>query len=254
VHCCGFEAVPPDLGVLFTLQQLPPGVPLRVRGVVRGDAGASGGTVASALGQAARLRGLEQAAAERRHRESRPAGGRRVSARAGRPHRDADLGAWLLPLPTIDATVVRRSAAARPDYGPDFHYQHYAGLPGPVAAAAAATAVTGLVAVAQVPPLRAVLQRRLAGASGPDEERRARSWFTVDLVGEGGGERVHTRVSGGDPGYTETARMLGESVLSLAFDDNPPTAGQVTPATAMGEALLARLVRSGLSFTVAERS
>ena len=41
---------------------------------------------------------------------------------------------------------------------------------------------------------------------------------------------VHTRVSGGDPGYTETAKMLAESALCLAFDDNPPTAGQVTTA------------------------
>jgi saccharopine dehydrogenase (NAD+, L-glutamate forming) len=55
-------------------------------------------------------------------------------------------------------------------------------------------------------------------------------------------------VSGGDPGYTETAKMLAEAALSLAFDDNPPSAGQVTPAQAMGEALLARLQAAGLKF------
>ena len=52
---------------------------------------------------------------------------------------------------------------------------------------------------------------------------------------------MHTRVSGGDPGYDETAKMLAESALCLAFDDNPPTAGQVTTAQAMGDALIARL-------------
>ena len=35
--------------------------------------------------------------------------------------------------------------------------------------------------------------------------------------------------------------MLAESALCLAFDDNPPTAGQVTTAQAMGDALTARL-------------
>ena len=40
-------------------------------------------------------------------------------------------------------------------------------------------------------------------------------------MGEGGGLTVHTRVAGGDPGYDETAKMLAESALSLAFDDNP---------------------------------
>jgi short subunit dehydrogenase-like uncharacterized protein len=72
----------------------------------------------------------------------------------------------------------------------------------------------------------------------------------VRFVGEGGGRRVLTEVRGGDPGYTETAKMLAESALCLAFDDNPPTAGQVTTATAMGERLTERLVRAGLVFRV----
>ncbi len=251
VHCCGFDSVPHDLGVLLTVQQLPSGVPLRVRGAVRAAAAASGGTLQSALGQVSRGRQLRQAAAERRAVESRPEGGRRVRGRAGRPSFDRELGYWLLPLPTIDPVVVRRTAAARPDYGPDFSYEHCAGFAALPRAVATAVGVTGLAGAVQVPPLRALLQRAVAQGSGPDEERRARSWFTVDVVGEGGGERAHVRVSGGDPGYTETARMLGESALSLAFDeDNPTTAGQVTPAAAMGENLLARLVRAGTSFAV----
>ena len=63
---------------------------------------------------------------------------------------------------------------------------------------------------------------------------------------------MHTRVRGGDPGYDETATMFGESALSLAFDDNPETFGQVTPAQAMGENLIRRLANSGISFTVRE--
>jgi len=59
-----------------------------------------------------------------------------------------------------------------------------------------------------------------------------------------------TQVSGGDPGYDETAKMLSESALCLAFDDNPPTAGQVTTATAMGERLTERLVGAGIRFDV----
>ena len=90
-----------------------------------------------------------------------------------------------------------------------------------------------------------VPRRRRAGL-----ERRERSWFTVDFVGEAGGETVRTRVSGGDPGYTETAMMLAESGLCLAFDDNPPTAGQVTTAQAMGPHLLPRLEAGGMKFEV----
>ena len=44
--------------------------------------------------------------------------------------------------------------------------------------------------------------------------------------------------------------MLAESALCLAFDDNPATAGQVTTAEAMGDALTDRLVAAGLRFEV----
>jgi short subunit dehydrogenase-like uncharacterized protein len=155
-----------------------------------------------------------------------------------------------MPLSTIDPIVVKRSAMAREDYGPDFTYSHYAGFERLPVAGASAVAVAGLVAAAQVPPLRRLLQRRVPQGEGPGESKRARSWFTVELVGEGGGRRVVTKVSGGDPGYDETAKMLAESALCLAFDDNPATAGQVTTAQAMGERLLDRLRNSGISFTV----
>ena len=44
--------------------------------------------------------------------------------------------------------------------------------------------------------------------------------------------------------------MLAESALSLALDDLPETVGQVTPVTAMGDALLGRLQRAGIAFEV----
>jgi len=42
--------------------------------------------------------------------------------------------------------------------------------------------------------------------------------------------------------------MIGESALCLARDDLPETSGQVTTASAMGDALLARLQAVGISF------
>ena len=59
-----------------------------------------------------------------------------------------------------------------------------------------------------------------------------------------------TEVSGGDPGYTETAKMLSESALCLAQDDLPDRSGQLTPAVAMGEHLQHRLQSAGMRFTV----
>ena len=104
--------------------------------------------------------------------------------------------------------------------------------------------------LAQIPPARRWLAGRVPAGEGPSAEKRAKSWFTVRFVGEGGGTRVITEVSGGDPGYDETAKMLAESALSLAFDELPATSGQVTTATAMGDSLIDRLTSAGISFTV----
>ncbi len=249
VHACGFDSVPHDLGAMFTVQQLPSGVALRVRGMVRSNATLSGGTLASALGAFSRTRQMKQAHAERRKVEPRPVG-RKVRTTAKRPHHDRDAGFWLVPLPTIDPFVVRRSAAALDSYGPDFTYSHYAAVKRLTTVVGGIGLVGGVAAAAQVPPLRRLLMSRLPQGEGPSEERRAASYFSVRFIGEGGGRRTYTEVRGGDPGYTETAKMLSESALCLAFDDNPPTAGQVTTAVAMGQNLLDRLVRAGLTFTV----
>ncbi len=247
VHACGFDSVPYDLGAFFTVPLLPDDEPIRLRGVVRAGGSPSGGTFHSALHAMARLRQARGAAAARREIEPRPAG-RSSRAVAGTPHRDPLLGYWLLPLPTIDPVVVARSGRALASYGPDFRYSHFAGTRTLRYAAAGGAAATGLAAAAQVPPLRSLLERRIQPGEGPDESRRARSWFTVDLVGEAGGQTVHTRVSGGDPGYGETAVMLAESALCLALDDNPAVAGQVTTAVAMGDRLLGRLQAAGVAF------
>ncbi|SME96556.1 trans-acting enoyl reductase family protein [Streptomyces sp. Amel2xC10] len=250
VHAVGFDSVPHDLGAYFTVRHLPEGVPLTVDGFVTADAAFSGGTFASALGQFARGRQMAAAARERGRHEPRLMG-RRVAAPVGGPRFAAEVGAWALPLPTIDPQIVRRSAKALERYGPDFRYRHYAAVRRLPVAVGGVAAVGTLAVAAQFPPVRRALSDRLKPGEGPSAEKRARSWFSVRFVGEGGGRRVYTEVSGGDPGYDETAKIFAEGALALALDDLPPTAGQVTTAVAMGDALTERLIRAGIRFRVA---
>lgn len=253
VHCCGFDSIPHDLGAYFTIKELAKEVggeltaPVEMRGVVRSKAGFSGGTFHSALTAFSRARQMKEASDARRKMEPRPEG-RRSRASAGRPRRDSELGYWLLPLPTIDPFVVARSGAALPSYGPAFTYSHFAGTKTLRYAAGGAVGASGLAVASQVPPLRNALLKRVPQGEGPSASRREKSWFTVDFVAESAGTSVRTRVSGGDPGYTETAKMLAEAALCLALDDNPNVSGQVTTATAMGDKLLGRLERAGISF------
>lgn len=251
VHACGFDSVPHDLGAYFTVRQLPEGVPLRVDGFVRADAMFSGGTFASALNQFARGRQMLAAARDRGRHEPRLVG-RRAATPNGAPRFAGEVGAWALPLPTIDAQIVGRSARALERYGPDFRYRHYAAVRRLPVAVGGVAAVGALFAAAQVPPARRWLSGRVRPGDGPSAEKRAKSWFSVRFVGEGGGRQVFTEVSGGDPGYDETAKMFAEAALCLAFDELPATAGQVTTAVAMGDALIERLRAAGIVFRVAK--
>ncbi|MFH9268399.1 saccharopine dehydrogenase family protein [Streptomyces sp. NPDC017546] len=250
VHACGFDSVPHDLGAYFTVKQLPEDVPLTVDGFVRTDAVFSGGTFASALTAMGRGPQMLAAARERRLHEPRLVG-RRVRTPAGSPHFSGPVGTWALPLPTVDPTIVGRSARSLERYGPDFRYRHFASVKTLPMALGAPVAIGALVAAAQVEGAREWMMRRYEPGQGPDAERRGRSWFTIRFVGEGGGRRVFTEVSGGDPGYGETAKILAESAVCLALDELPETSGQVTTAVAMGDALLERLTAAGLRFRVA---
>jgi short subunit dehydrogenase-like uncharacterized protein len=251
VHCCGFDSIPHDLGAYFTVKQLPEGVPLTVNGYVRSNAEFSGGTFHSAINAFARARQTLAAAKARRQAEPR-SGDHKIHSAPARVRRMPSLGGWAVPLPTIDGPIILRSAAALDRYGPDFTYGHHM-LAKHLATVGALGAGVGTgFALAQLPPTRKLLLKIKSPGEGPSEEKRAKSWFKVVFVGEGGGERVVTEVKGGDPGYTETSKMLAESGLCLAFDEAPERSGQLTTAVAMGDALLERLQKAGITFEVVE--
>jgi short subunit dehydrogenase-like uncharacterized protein len=113
--------------------------------------------------------------------------------------------------------------------------------------------MTGLFLGLAVPPTRMVLDRVLPSpGEGPDEEAREKGFFKIEIHGRTStGARYVSKVSAqGDPGYKATAVMLGEAALCLARDHEqlPDRAGVLTPATAMGHALVERLRAAGQTF------
>jgi len=246
IHACGFDSIPYDLGVLFTVEQMPEGVPLDVKGYIRAGGTFSGGTYHSAVGAFSRLRQSASTAAQRKKLEPRP-DGRKIRG-GGKLGRGAGGKGWALPLPTIDPQVVLRSARSLDRYGPEFTYSHFAQFKKLPMLAGTLAGASVVLAGAQLKPTRALLLKLKSQGDGPDEQKRATSWFNLRIIAEGGGRTVTTEVSGGDPGYTETAKMLSESALCLAFDDLPAVSGQSTTAVAMGDALITRLQAAGITF------
>lgn len=248
VHCCGFDSIPHDLGAQMTAELLPNEGPMKIEAFIRSRGNVSGGTWHSALNAMGEGRRATT-------RLPRPVvAGRTAKGLPKRIRYVSELGAWAVPLPTIDPEIVLRSALACPEFGTDFRYGHYARVQRFATVAGGLAFIGGVVLLAQAKPTRDLLLRARAPGEGPSEEKRKRGWFEVTFIGEAGGKRVVTSVSGGEPGYDETSKMVSESALCLALDRArlPARAGVLTTATAMGKVLRERLVRAGMRFHVKE--
>lgn len=245
VNCCGFDSVPHDLGAWMLADRIRPEGPLEIDAFVRSSGTFSGGTWHSALEY------LSKRQAPRLPLAPHP--GRSLKTRA-KLHREDDLNAWAAPLPTIDPQIVLRSASLLPLYGPKFTYGHFAQVRSAGSLAVGAVGIGAVALLAQFAPTRALLKKVRGSGEGPTEAQRARAWFSVTLRARSAGRTVMGRVSGRDPGYDETAKMLSESALSIALDraSLPEVYGVVTPAAALGELLLKRLQSAGMRFEILE--
>ena len=155
----------------------------------------------------------------------------------------------------INTRVVRRSNALQGwAYGRRFRYREVtgfgAGPAAPLLAAVTSAALKAAEAGLAFGPSRALLGQLLpAPGQGPAKRPAARACSACRSTraprpGCGTWARVEAQ---GDPGYAATSVMLGESALCLALDRDrlPDRAGVLTPATAMGAALAARLRSAG---------
>jgi short subunit dehydrogenase-like uncharacterized protein len=99
---------------------------------------------------------------------------------------------------------------------------------------------------------RALVDRVLPKpGSGPSDRTRDRGHYTVETytTTTTGARYRATMSQKGDPGYKATSVLLGESALALAFDRDrlSDLRGVLTPAAAMGDALLARFPAAQVS-------
>jgi short subunit dehydrogenase-like uncharacterized protein len=136
-------------------------------------------------------------------------------------------------------------------YGPDFTYAHHAYQSSALVGVVALVVFGTLAFLVRFAPFRALfLAAAKKPGEGPTEAQMDRAWFKLRFIAECDDRVLRTEVSGGDLGYRETSKILGESAMCLALDRAvlPARAGLLTPVEAMGEKLLDRVERAGLRF------
>lgn len=264
INCCGFDSIPHDFGVFYTVQQLTRGLSdeaiktsnVAVEGFVSASGRLSGGTLASAIHAFSRVKSYLL----QRSDLDQPSSARAIRPMLPKLSKRDVLKAWACPFPTIDPQIVLRSAANDPRYGGRFTYGHYVKVESLRRIVGGAAFLGGVFTLAQFKTTREWLLSK-AGHDGPSDYRRAKSWFEVVLQGElnlegkaAEAREVLTSVSGRDPGYDETAKMLAETGLCLVQDARrlPKVYGVVTPVMALGEPMLNRLQASGIQFRLLE--
>jgi short subunit dehydrogenase-like uncharacterized protein len=273
VHCCGFDSVPMDLGVWFLQQEAMrrhgghcPSIAMLVK-ATRG--GPSGGTMASVLNL------IKEARADRDVARVlgdpyalNPPGERSGPDRPDQRNvRFDDISeSWTAPfiMAGINTKVVRRSHALLGyPYGRAFRYREAvtmgAGTSAWLKAAAVTAGLGGFVFASSFGVTRRLLERFVlpAPGEGPSREQRESGFFDLRQFGVmPDGAVIKSRITGDrDPGYGSTSKMLAESGVCLAIDNLDSGGGVLTPAAAMGDALLARLQNNaGLSFEILDNA
>ena len=270
VHCCGFDSIPSDIGVHFLQKEAKAQkgeycnhIKLRVK-VMKG--GMSGGTYAS----------MDNLMAESAADPSlmkmlqNPYCLNPTGEQSGKDVQDItevvfdeDMDAYISPfvMAGINTRIVRRSHALQGyPYGKDFRYEE-ATLVGTsfskrFTARLTNSVVSKVISGGPDSFLKKMADRYLPKpGEGPTKEQREKGFFNIILLGKfANGDTVSAKVKGDrDPGYGSTSKMLGEAAVCLAKDTLSDVSGVITPAVAMGDALLQRLhTKSGVTFELAE--
>lgn len=277
VHACGFDSIPSDLSVYALHRQAEQDGTGQLGDttlVVRSFAGGvSGGTLASMLEVLDTASSDPEARREMNDpytlstdRGAEPDLGHQTDTpwRRGReiaPELDGIwAGAFAMGAP--NSRIVRRSNALLDwSYGRTFRYAETmsmgSSIVAPIAAAvdtAANVAMLGLGGRYFNKLPRGLIDRMLPKpGTGPSESTREKGHYTVETytTTTSGARYRATMSQQGDPGYKATSVLLGECGLALALDrdDLSDLHGVLTPAAAMGDALLARFPGAGVTLT-----
>lgn len=272
VHCCGFDSTPSDLGVYFlqqrALETFGKAMPKVRMYVTKAKGGFSGGTVHSLVNVVEELsndRDKARIAANAFALVPEKLGSGKRANEVMKAEYDPLINRWIGPfvMASINTRVVIRSNyLLKRDGGVSVDELDYReaqsfgkGGKGALVAHGISGVLGAFIFAIKKKPSRNFLKRFVLPdqGEGPDVDPENPGFYQLKLVGvDESGNRIDVQVDGdADPGYGSTSKMLSEAAIALAKDETlGKDGGFLTPASAFGEKLIARLEdNAGVTFS-----
>jgi short subunit dehydrogenase-like uncharacterized protein len=260
---CGFDSIPSDFGAWLCSLHMRDALHSEASSVsayFRVGGGINGGTLASLF----HMLETNQLVVSRDPFLLDPDPAARTPAERSRNadpagvHYDAHLEKWVAPflMGSINTRVVRRTQAL---LGTRFDYQEYSKFGSSRTARTVMIAGSVFESIAASRFGRRILKRLLPKpGEGPSEKVMNEGFFECEFIAsDNGGLRVRGIFKGqGDAGNRVTVKCLCESAFLLADlrvnEEVRPFAGGgvLTPVTGLGEGLVSRLAKAGITFDI----
>ncbi|KAL1746933.1 Saccharopine dehydrogenase-domain-containing protein [Schizophyllum fasciatum] len=269
IPASGFDSVPSDYGAFIAHKALKSFVPNATLADTTSaftlKSGASGGTIATVF----------EMFDIPRHKIKASAADWALSPVKGRPSPTFQLS-YRLPhvnppvygghflMTTVNRPVVQRTWGLQQEgnpaaaYGPNFKYSEFLKTSGWLSGVLLSLSIAlGGLLLKTIKPLRTLVQKYvLQPGQGPSEEALEQGFFKITTVASSDPlpdkPPVHVKsiFSGQGDGYLLTAVFVSEAALSILLDHDKLTAlgqkgGVLTPASALGDVLLSRLMFTG---------
>ena len=231
MNCCGFESIPPDIGTYYTIKKLKD-KNAQITTFLKTKGKISGGTWASFLNSFTGKKPIIKGSKNNKTKKL---------------FYSKELKKWALTFPVIDKHIVKKSAKHL-DYGDDFIFVQYVVFKSIFKILGLVLSIMAVGFLAKFKFFRNCLRSFIPSGHGPNAEKRKKHFFELKIFAKTKNENIITTVSGGDPGYGETAKFISEMALTIILNPDKLNCdrGVITPAQCAGDIMIERLIESGI--------
>ena len=237
INCCGLESVIPDIGTYLTVNKMESNSK-NITYYLKSKGQISGGTWASFLNIINSKKIKLSSKTEKSKQKIKTI------------FYNNSLKSWALIFPVIDKQIVYRTSKVFKVYK-NFSFNEYILIKSFKNLISLLLIFFFINILSKFKFSKKWLISLKPSGSGPNQKLRNKHWFKAIFIGKDDKKNVKAKtiISGGDPGYGETAKFISEIALCIIndFEKLNEKKGILTPIQCTGDLLINRLKKAGIT-------